>query len=52
MEWEFGTGLSYTTFAYSDLTLTAVPANTNADAKMVNKDVSAGGEHCVLIEFI
>eukprot|EP01032_Pedospumella_encystans_P011602 gene11602-13481_t len=40
MEWEFGTGLSYTTFAYSDLTLTAVPADT--DAKMVNKQVSAG----------
>ena len=42
MEWEFGTGLSYTTFAYSDMTLTAVPAN--ADAKVVNQQVSAGGE--------
>jgi len=49
MEWEFGTGLSYTTFAYSDLTLTAVPANANADAKMVNKEVAVGGEYCVYL---
>ena len=46
MEWEFGTGLSYTTFAYSDLTLTAVLANT--DMEVVNKQVSAGGKVSLL----
>ena len=33
MEWEFGTGLSYTTFEYSDLLLST--HNINEDGKVV-----------------
>jgi len=48
MEWEFGHGLSYTSFEYSDFTVTALPATqAKRVPKTAAKGVSAGKYLCL-----
>ena len=42
MEWEFGHGLSYTTFEYSDFTVTAQPAANKQTHKRAPKTAAKG----------
>jgi beta-glucosidase len=45
MEWEFGTGLSYTTFAYSGLALSASTVDEHGSVQVSLAVQNTGGQY-------
>lgn len=45
MEWEFGTGLSYTTFAYTDLALSASSVDEHGSVEVSLTVTNTGAQY-------